>query len=181
MNFLAAAGLALNIYSMASSQKANKEARAAEIASARFSAASARRKAEIVRSGYGQLEEQQRRQARLEAGKRRAAIAQSGTGFDGSNADVERQSQIFAELDALNIRYQGELEYGALTEQAYQYDLAAGGIGSMASAEAAASRFNIAGTFLSGIDRVGFKLPNRGTTGPAPNQYGLHGSYPVLA
>lgn len=46
-------------------------------------------------------------------GKARAAAAQSGAGFEGSNADVMRQNDILAELDALNIRYGGAMEaYG---------------------------------------------------------------------
>jgi hypothetical protein len=181
MSFLSAAGLALNLMSMAQSNKADKVARQAEIESARFSAASLRRKAEISRQGFGQREEQQRRDARILAGKRRAAIAQSGTGFDGSNADVERQSQIFAELDALNIRYQGELENHGLLEQANQYDLAARGVVSLSNAEQMAGRINMAGTLLAGSDKMKFSLNNRKTSGPAPMQYSLQGSYPVLS
>lgn len=55
-------------------------------------------------------EEQQRRESRQLLGTQRAAIAQSNVGFDGSSADIIRQSSANAELDALNIRYAGELE-----------------------------------------------------------------------
>lgn len=82
-----------------------------------YNALVAKQRAEIVAGTYNQKEEQQRRSARLEEGKRNAAIAQSGAGLGGSNADVERQSEILAELDALNIRYEGNLERtGALNE-----------------------------------------------------------------
>lgn len=182
MNFFAAAGLALNISSMLADQKANARQRRAEIDAARFSEAVYRRRAETVQLGYGQREEQFRRQSRIEAGKRRAAIAQSGTGFDGSNFDIDRQSQIFAELDALNIRYQGQLESDALLEQSDQYGLAARGISSYASAEKLAGRLNVAGTLLSGMDRLRpYTFTRPGTQGAAPAQYGLYGNYPVLS
>lgn len=62
-------------------------------------------------------EEQQRRIARFASGERQAAIAQSGTGLGGSNADVDRQSEILAELDALNIRYEGQTQSTGLLNQ----------------------------------------------------------------
>lgn len=77
-----------------------------------------RQRAETITQVYGQREEQQRRENRLEAGRRRAAIAQSSTGFGGSNADIDNQSELFAELDALNIRYEGQLESKGLLDSA---------------------------------------------------------------
>ena len=55
-------------------------------------------------------EEQARRESRQDLGAQRASIAQSGTGFGGSNADIVRQSTTNAEMDALNIRYGGAVE-----------------------------------------------------------------------
>lgn len=55
-------------------------------------------------------EEALRRQQRQDLGRMRAAIAESGTGFGGSNADVLRQSTTLAELDALNIQWEGNVE-----------------------------------------------------------------------
>ncbi|WP_394694878.1 hypothetical protein [Pseudoxanthomonas japonensis] len=55
-------------------------------------------------------EEQLRRNFRQSLGAQRAAMAQSGTGFGGTNAALIQQSTANAELDALNIRYAGELE-----------------------------------------------------------------------
>ena len=71
-----------------------------------YNAAVNKQKAEqIVQVGVAK-EDQLRREARFEAGTRRAAIAESGLGLSGSNADVDRQSEVLAELDALNIRYE---------------------------------------------------------------------------
>lgn len=55
-------------------------------------------------------EEMQRREGRRNLASQRAAIAQSGVGFLGSSADIMRQSTAAAELDALNVRYAGDLE-----------------------------------------------------------------------
>lgn len=55
-------------------------------------------------------EEAQRRQARQALGAERAGIAESGVGFGGSSLDVMRRSTKNAELDAMNIRYAGDLE-----------------------------------------------------------------------
>jgi len=63
-------------------------------------------------------EEAQRRKSRQIMGEQAAAMAQSGTGLGGSNALLTRQSAVDAELDALNIRYQGLLKSSALKAQA---------------------------------------------------------------
>lgn len=53
-------------------------------------------------------EEQMRRNARRNEGQAMAAIGQSGTGYDGSNLAMLEQNAVNAELDALNIRYEGD-------------------------------------------------------------------------
>lgn len=55
-------------------------------------------------------EEEVRRRARRALGQQRAAIGQSGTGFSGSNAAIVAESSTNAELDALNVRYAGQME-----------------------------------------------------------------------
>lgn len=52
----------------------------------------------------------QRRQARQVLGVQRAAIAQSGVGSGGSNRDVLERSETLAELDALNLAYEGTVK-----------------------------------------------------------------------
>lgn len=82
-----------------------------------YNALVGRQKSEAVLSAANQQEEQQRRVARLASGERRAAIAESGAGLGGSNADIDRQSEVMAELDSLNIRYGGQLQSGGLLNQ----------------------------------------------------------------
>jgi hypothetical protein len=54
-------------------------------------------------------EEQQRRGSRQLLGQQRAALAQAGIGAGGSALDIEEQSADRAELDALTMRYEGDL------------------------------------------------------------------------
>lgn len=74
--------------------------------------------ADVARRNAAAREDAQRREARKFLGRQRAAIAESGTGFGGSATDIMIESAMDAELDALNIRYQGDLEARGLTEQA---------------------------------------------------------------
>lgn len=66
-------------------------------------------------------QERVRRESRQVLGAQRAAIAESGTGFSGSNLDIMRQSETMAELDALNIQYAGEMERGGLLQEAEMF------------------------------------------------------------
>ncbi len=65
-------------------------------------------------------EDAHRRRVREFMGAQRAAFAANGGGFDGSNADVARQTAVEAELDALTIRYKGNLERAGLLADASQ-------------------------------------------------------------
>lgn len=65
-------------------------------------------------------EEAKRREASMILGKQTAALAQSGGGLGGSAADVMRQSSINAELDALTLRYEGDLRARGLEANAAQ-------------------------------------------------------------
>jgi len=76
--------------------------------------------AATIRQQASAREETQRRQARQILGEQRASLAQAGIGLEGSAADIYGQSAANAELDALNIRYEGELEAGGLLAQSKQ-------------------------------------------------------------
>lgn len=65
--------------------------------------------AQMTYDQTNQREEQVRRESRAALSDQAAAVAQSGTGFTGSNLDVMKQSAANAELDALNTRYQGSV------------------------------------------------------------------------
>jgi hypothetical protein len=125
-----------------------------------YNALVARQRSSATLSAANQQEEQQRRGARLASGERRAAISQSGTGLGGSNADVDRQSEVLAELDALNIRYEGQSESTGLLNQANLDDFQAAANkkaaksamarGYLGAASSALSSYSIAGGSFGG-------------------------------
>ena len=77
--------------------------------------------AQLSRQQAGAREEQQRRQTRQVLGQQSAALAQAGIGVGtGSALDIEEQSMVRAELDALTISYEGELQATGLLAGAEQ-------------------------------------------------------------
>ena len=163
----------------ASSQKQMQYQAAAQ--ANEYNAAVMRQRAEATTASYGQREEQQRRAARIDAGSRRAAMAESGTGLGGSNADIEHQSSVFAELDALNIRYAGQLEAQGLQQQAGLEDYSATMSRKNASATRNQAYIGMAGAILGGA--ASYTAAGKyGTTGggagsTAPRVYGMYGNY----
>jgi hypothetical protein len=63
-------------------------------------------------------EEQLRREQRAFLGKQRAAFAEAGIGPGGTAGLIMDQSDVLAELDALNIRYGGQMRSKGLIAQA---------------------------------------------------------------
>lgn len=63
-------------------------------------------------------EAQQRRAGTMALGDQAAAFGESGTAGGASAQDVMRQSAANAELDALNIRYEGQLQKRSYSQQA---------------------------------------------------------------
>jgi hypothetical protein len=93
----------------------NQQAQAtASAQAADYNSAVQKQKADQTVTAFNMREEAKRRENRIIAGKRAAAIAQSGTGFEGSNIGYANQQGVMDELDALNIRYQGQLEASGL-------------------------------------------------------------------
>lgn len=115
------------IAAAASGVKAIGQLQAADAQSqaARYNAKLANQQAEVERQQTLAREEAQRRQAAQILGQQRAAFAQSGGGMGGSAADVMQQSTALAELDALTIRYEGDLRARGFDTQAEQERFAA--------------------------------------------------------
>lgn len=90
----------------AANQKAGYEsqARAAE-----YNSTIAKQNSDIARSQTAGKEDLLRRKTAAILGEQRAAIGQSGLGLSGSMLDIYDESETNAEMDALNIRYEGEL------------------------------------------------------------------------
>ena len=73
-----------------------------------YNATMLKQNAEVASAESNQREELQRRQFGQMQGQALAGVAQSGAGFGGSNFDVLQQNAVNAEMDALNIRYEGQ-------------------------------------------------------------------------
>jgi hypothetical protein len=96
-------------------------------------------------------EQEQRAQAGQQLGAQRAAVAQSG--FDassGSMLDVQTQSAQTAELDALQLRYQGILQGQSLEDQATQQRYQASVAKANSKTALATGVLSAAGAALSG-------------------------------
>lgn len=118
----------------------------AQAAAANYNATSQEREA-TQRSREANLnEEAQRRKNRQRLGRQRAQLAESGIGFGAMGESLIADSAKFAEMDALNIRYQGETQ---------RRGLLAGANITRSEGKAARrnSRFAAAGTLLSGAGR----------------------------
>lgn len=95
----------------------------------------------------------QNRRARQVMGEQRAATAQSGTGFGGSNADLLDQSATLAELDMLNIAYEGQMRARGSEIQAQGEDYSAGVNRGNARNARRAGIFNAGRGLLTGTSR----------------------------
>lgn len=132
--------------------------------------------AAITARQYGAREEQIRRDARKALGAQRAAIAESGTGFGGSNAAIVKQSTTNAELDALNVRYSGALERAGILNNVAVNEY---NVRSLRGAAKSAMRmrwFNAASAFFGGSS-VGTKATTAPSTGSGAYGQGSLGQF----
>lgn len=143
-------GAGMGIMSALQAGDARSYQYAAAQQSAQYNAALAQQQAESTRAVYGQKEEQQRREAAFILGKQRAAGAQAGLGLGGSFADVSEQSAVMAELDALNIRYTGEMEAKGLLSKSALYGAEASSAGTQSGYAKKGGYLGAAAAALSG-------------------------------
>jgi hypothetical protein len=138
----------------------------AQMEAANYNARMKEIEAGITREQSNAREEQQRRQARQLLGRQRAAVAQAGIGWGGSALDIMEESATLAELDALTIRYEGDLKARGLLAEA-EFDKYSGQV-AMAQGKAAktASYISAAASLLSGAAGA-YKGMGAGTTATA--------------
>lgn len=156
--YAAAAVTAVSAYQSGQNQK--EQMKASQFA-AEYNAAVDKQNADLSRSVYAQREEQFRRQSRVLAGKRGAASAQSGLGEGGSNADLQNQDETLAELDALNIRYEGELSARGSTIASTLSAYDATNASRSARFANSSSYLNAAGSILSNASAYYGRQPQR--------------------
>lgn len=97
----------------------------AESSAAKTNAEVSRQNAVAASEQAAAEEARQRRIARQVQGAGRAAVGASGVSLEGSPLDILEQNAINEELDALNIRYRGQLAARSANIEADQYSLSA--------------------------------------------------------
>jgi hypothetical protein len=133
-------------------QAASANAQAQQNA-ANYNAQVAENNARSVREQANAKEETIRRNTRIEQGRARAGMSQSGLGMTGSLLDVYDQSALFSEMDALNTRYDGEMQARGLMGQAAQ-ERYAGSVAQMNGKAAVTSSYlNAGAAVLGGVSR----------------------------
>ena len=107
----------------------------------------------------------QNRRARQILGEQRAASLQSGTGAGGSNADLLDQSATLAELDMLNIAYEGQMRARGHEIQAQGEDYSSRTNRSNARNARRAGIFSAGRSLLSGFGSSGSSSTGSSSTG----------------
>lgn len=103
------AGTAFSVIGAINDASSRADVRESEAAWRTYNATIERQNAGAALQQSASEQARQNRHARQVLGQQRAATAQSGTGFSGSNLDMLDQSATLAELDMLNIAYEGEI------------------------------------------------------------------------
>lgn len=136
----------------------------AQAAGSRYNAAVSRDQARQALQVSTAQQLQLRREQRQAAGRQRAAAAQAGIGDGGSVADIMEQSQTLAELDVLNVAYDGMLRARGYTTQADLDEFSARSYQSQAKAARRAGYFGAVGSLLQGAHLTSGSLGGGGTT-----------------
>lgn len=136
---------AANEQGKAAKAQANAQAQANE-----YNAEMQRRQATAAVEQANAREDLQRKQVRKLMGKQLAAGAQSGTLLNGSAGDLFRKSLYDAELDALNVRYEGQMTASGLQAGARLGDYEAKAARNAGGAAARAGRISAVGSLVGG-------------------------------
>lgn len=120
----------------------------------RYNATVQRQNADAALQQSASEQARQNRRARQVMGEQRAATAQSGTGFGGSNLDVLDQSATLAELDMLNVAYEGQMRARGHEIQAQGEDYSRLVNRSNARNARTAGIFSAGNSLLTGLGRM---------------------------
>ena len=124
------------------------------------------RNADIVNQQTNAAEDLQRRRAGSVLASQRAAIAQGGLGTGGSMGAIAAQSGRDAEMDALNIRYEGGLRETSLREEATQQNWQAKQLRKGAKLALATSFLGAAASGYGAYAGAGGLIKGPGAAGP---------------
>lgn len=118
---------------------------------ARYNAEMDRQRAVMALQQGNAQEEASRRESRAKMGNLRAGLAENGIGLDsGTGADLVQESSLNSELDALNIRYNAQINARGYNEQAKLNDYSAEAARGRAKTARTAGFLGAAGSILTG-------------------------------
>lgn len=144
---IAVASAAVGVASAVSSADASRKA-------AHTNADLERQKANMAQEQAATNEDAQRRRGAMAVG-RQAAGAAEGAGLDGTNADLLQQSATDTEIDALNIRYGGQVGALSSNEQANFSDMQASSAQTAGYLNAGAAALSAAGSYAKSTRKTG--------------------------
>lgn len=136
---IAVASAAIGVGSAVASADASRKA-------AHTNADIERQKADMAQEQAATNEDAQRRRGAMATGRAAAGAAQ-GSGLDGTNVDLLQQSATDSEIDALNIRYGGQIGALSSNEQANFSDMQADNATQSGVLNAGAAALSSAGSY----------------------------------
>lgn len=151
VGFMQIASMAFSVIGAISDASSKSDAYESQAEWNRYNAAIERQNADAALQQSAAQQAQQHRRARQVLGEQRAAVAQSGTGFTGSNLDILDQSATLAELDMLNIAYEGQMRARGYNIQAQADDYRAGVNRKSARNASSAGYLNAGRSLLTGV------------------------------
>lgn len=160
MMIAATALSAFGAVSQANSQAAGMDAQSH---ASSYNAAVSRQQADQALQVSSAQQMQQRREARQFLAKQRAGAAQAGVGMGGSAGDILEQSETLAELDALNLAYEGAVKARGFNTQADLDDFYSRAYKSQAKSTRRAGLLSAAGSIALGAYALD-KFPAKKTT-----------------
>lgn len=150
-----AVSTAFSVIGAISDSNSRAESRENEAAWRTYNATIDRQNADASLQASAAEQARQNRSARRVLGEQRASVAQSGTGFGGSNLDILDQSATLAELDMLNIAYEGQMRARGFNLQAEGGEWSAGVERNNARNARRAGVFSAGRSLLTGFGSMG--------------------------
>lgn len=142
-----------------------------------YNATIQRQNADVALQQSASEQGRQNRRARQILGEQRAGVAQSGTGFGGSNADLLDQSATLAELDMLNIAYEGQMRARGHEIQAQGDEYSSRVNRRNAKNAKSAGLFSAGKSLLTGFGRSSFGGSSGGSTVGHYDDWNYGGTY----
>lgn len=150
---LTIASTAFSVISQISQANAQADSEESAANAARYNAEINRQRSVIALQQGNANEETKRRESRVKMGNLRAGLIENGIGLEGTASDLVEASSLNSELDALNIRYESQLNARSYNQQAALDDQSAQSAKTRAKQARTAGYIGAASSALSGATK----------------------------